>query len=46
MFQIKQFSSKFEGKYYCYITNDVSEAFTQRSHIIVRTYTYIYICKI
>ncbi|EZA48955.1 hypothetical protein DMN91_011416 [Ooceraea biroi] len=32
---IKQFSSKFEGKYYCYITNDVNEVITQRSHVMM-----------
>lgn len=36
MFQIKQFSSKFEGKYYCYVTNDVNEVITQRSHVMVK----------
>lgn len=36
MFQIKQFSSKHEGKYHCYISNDVNEVITQRSHVIVR----------
>ncbi|XP_032663908.1 mucosa-associated lymphoid tissue lymphoma translocation protein 1-like [Odontomachus brunneus] len=32
---IKQFNSKYEGKYYCYITNSVSEVVTQRCHILM-----------
>lgn len=36
MFQIKQFCSKHEGKYHCYISNDVNEVITQRSHVMVK----------
>ncbi|XP_072756297.1 mucosa-associated lymphoid tissue lymphoma translocation protein 1 [Anoplolepis gracilipes] len=32
---IKQFNSKYEGKYYCYINNGVNEVITQRSHIMM-----------
>lgn len=32
---IKKFSLKHEGKYYCYIYNNVSEAYTERSHIMM-----------
>ncbi|KAG5345547.1 MALT1 protein, partial [Acromyrmex charruanus] len=32
---IKQFSFKHEGKYHCYINNDVNEVITQRSHIML-----------
>lgn len=32
---VKRFSLKDEGKYYCYILNDVSEAYTQRSHVMM-----------
>lgn len=40
IFQIKQFTSKCEGKYYCYITNDISEVVTQRTHVMVRITYY------
>ncbi|XP_043283063.1 mucosa-associated lymphoid tissue lymphoma translocation protein 1-like isoform X2 [Venturia canescens] len=30
-----KFDSKHEGKYHCYITNEVSEACTQRSNVII-----------
>lgn len=36
LFQIKQFNSKYEGKYYCYISNGVNEVITQRSHVMVK----------
>lgn len=39
--QVDKFSAKDEGKYYCYITNKVSEACTQRSNVIVSTYLRI-----
>ncbi|KZC04407.1 Mucosa-associated lymphoid tissue lymphoma translocation protein 1 [Dufourea novaeangliae] len=32
---IKQFSSKHEGKYYCQVYNEVSEVYTQRTHIMM-----------
>lgn len=32
---IKQFNSKHEGKYHCYISNDVNEVITQRSHVML-----------
>ncbi|XP_011864707.1 PREDICTED: mucosa-associated lymphoid tissue lymphoma translocation protein 1-like isoform X2 [Vollenhovia emeryi] len=32
---IKQFSSRHEGKYHCYISNDVNEVITQRSHVML-----------
>ncbi|XP_071569468.1 mucosa-associated lymphoid tissue lymphoma translocation protein 1 [Temnothorax nylanderi] len=32
---IKQFGSKHEGKYYCFISNDVNEVITQRSHVML-----------
>lgn len=32
---IKQFSSKHEGKYHCYINNDVNEVITQRSYVML-----------
>ncbi|XP_050450333.1 mucosa-associated lymphoid tissue lymphoma translocation protein 1-like [Cataglyphis hispanica] len=32
---IKQFNSKYEGKYYCYISNGVNEVITQRSHVMM-----------
>ncbi|KOC66870.1 Mucosa-associated lymphoid tissue lymphoma translocation protein 1 [Habropoda laboriosa] len=32
---IKKFSSKYEGKYYCYIYNNVSEAYTERAHVMM-----------
>lgn len=35
-FQIKQFSLKNEGKYYCYIYNDISEIYTERAHVMVK----------
>lgn len=45
MFQIKQFNSKCEGKYYCYITNNCSEEVTQKSCITVRiAYTITHYC--
>ncbi|CAL7937014.1 unnamed protein product [Xylocopa violacea] len=33
--RVEQFSSKDEGKYYCYIYNIVSEAYTQRVHVML-----------
>ncbi|XP_076760534.1 mucosa-associated lymphoid tissue lymphoma translocation protein 1 [Xylocopa sonorina] len=33
--RVKQFSSKDEGKYYCYVYNIVSEAYTQRVHVLL-----------
>ena len=33
--RIKKFSSKHEGKYYCYIHNDISEAYTQRTRVMM-----------
>jgi len=43
MFQIKQFGSKHEGKYHCFINNDVNEVITQRSHVMVKiTYRTIH----
>ena len=35
-FQIKQFSLRNEGKYYCYIYNDISEIYTERAHVMVK----------
>ncbi|XP_012223314.1 mucosa-associated lymphoid tissue lymphoma translocation protein 1 homolog [Linepithema humile] len=32
---IKHFSSKYEGKYHCYINNNVNEVITQRSHVMM-----------
>lgn len=32
---IKQFSLKNEGKYYCYIYNDISEIYTERAHVMM-----------
>ncbi|XP_054000117.1 mucosa-associated lymphoid tissue lymphoma translocation protein 1-like [Hylaeus anthracinus] len=32
---IKQFSSKHEGRYYCYIYNNVSEVYTQRTCVMM-----------
>ncbi|XP_076620138.1 mucosa-associated lymphoid tissue lymphoma translocation protein 1 isoform X1 [Colletes latitarsis] len=32
---IKQFSSKHEGRYYCYIYNDFSEVYTQRACVML-----------
>lgn len=32
---IKQFSSKYEGKYYCYINNGVNEVITEKSYIMM-----------
>lgn len=47
MFQIKQFCSKHEGKYHCYINNDVNEVITQRSHVMVKiTHRTIILCEL
>ncbi|XP_012346490.1 mucosa-associated lymphoid tissue lymphoma translocation protein 1-like [Apis florea] len=32
---IKQFTSKNEGKYYCYIHNNISEAYTEKTRIMI-----------
>ncbi|XP_076237321.1 mucosa-associated lymphoid tissue lymphoma translocation protein 1 isoform X2 [Calliopsis andreniformis] len=32
---IKKFRSKHEGKYYCYVYNNISEAYTQRTHVMM-----------
>ncbi|KAL0134814.1 hypothetical protein PUN28_001528 [Cardiocondyla obscurior] len=32
---IKHFNSKYEGKYHCYISNEINEIITQRSHIML-----------
>ncbi|KAL6259158.1 hypothetical protein P5V15_009079 [Pogonomyrmex californicus] len=32
---IKKFSSKYEGKYYCYISNNVNEIITHRCHVMI-----------
>ncbi|XP_043602140.1 mucosa-associated lymphoid tissue lymphoma translocation protein 1-like isoform X3 [Bombus pyrosoma] len=32
---VKQFSLKNEGKYYCYICNDISEIYTQRTRVMM-----------
>ncbi|KOX70967.1 Mucosa-associated lymphoid tissue lymphoma translocation protein 1 [Melipona quadrifasciata] len=35
LLEIKQFSLKNEGKYYCYIYNDISEIYTERAHVMM-----------
>ncbi|XP_029055046.2 mucosa-associated lymphoid tissue lymphoma translocation protein 1-like [Osmia bicornis bicornis] len=32
---IQKFSSKYEGKYYCYIYNDISEVYTEKTHVMM-----------
>ncbi|CAK9819633.1 Mucosa-associated lymphoid tissue lymphoma translocation protein 1 [Anthophora plagiata] len=32
---IEKFSTKYEGKYYCYIYNNVSKAYTQKTHVMM-----------
>ncbi|XP_066593305.1 mucosa-associated lymphoid tissue lymphoma translocation protein 1-like isoform X2 [Prorops nasuta] len=33
--RINKFNLKNEGKYYCYVTNDVSEIYTEKSHVVM-----------
>ncbi|XP_076393850.1 mucosa-associated lymphoid tissue lymphoma translocation protein 1 isoform X2 [Megachile rotundata] len=33
---IKKFTSKYEGKYYCHVYNDISEVYTERTHVMMK----------
>lgn len=35
LLQINNFTAKEEGKYYCYIFNEISDVYTQRSYVMV-----------
>lgn len=41
LLQISNFGGKDEGKYYCFVFNEISEVYTQRSYVMVSVNNYL-----